>query len=136
METNSASWREGSGTGLLSPRECYHHHVVSCRMSLLLLVYLTLDFANPLMPGAVQFEEGSVQVVQADRARPTAFAAPISVVQAPEAVIDRPEDRQTFGRLRLATDMHRRAVIRIRRPRLPTPPHGPKTTSPLPPHQV
>ena len=34
---------------------------------LLVLVYVTLDFANPLMPGAVTFAAGSFEVVQADR---------------------------------------------------------------------
>src|SRR5262245_15363268 len=37
-------------------------------LPLLLLLYVTLDFANPLMPGAVRFEAGSIEVVQADRA--------------------------------------------------------------------
>jgi hypothetical protein len=37
------------------------------RLPLLVLLYITLDFANPLMPGAVRFERGSVEVVQGDR---------------------------------------------------------------------
>lgn len=41
-------------------------------VSLLLLTYLFLDIANPMMPGAVQFVDGTIQVVQADRARPDA----------------------------------------------------------------
>lgn len=41
------------------------------RVPLLLLVYVTLDFANPLMPGAVRFEEGSVDVVPTNRAART-----------------------------------------------------------------
>lgn len=46
------------------------------RLPLLLLLYVTLDFANPLMPGAVSFEAGSIEVVQGDRtARPTRPAA-------------------------------------------------------------
>jgi hypothetical protein len=37
------------------------------RIPLLVLLYMTLDFANPLMPGAVRFEAGAVESVQADR---------------------------------------------------------------------
>jgi hypothetical protein len=45
-------------------------------LPLLLLFYVTLDFGNPLMPGAVRFEAGSIEVVQADRtARATCPAA-------------------------------------------------------------
>lgn len=36
---------------------------------LLLLGYVCLDIANPLMPGAVQLVHGTIQVVEADRAR-------------------------------------------------------------------
>lgn len=38
------------------------------RLPMLVLLYVVLDFANPLMPGAVRFEGGSVEFVQADRA--------------------------------------------------------------------
>ncbi len=38
-------------------------------VTLFLLAYLCLDFANPMMPGAVQFVDGAIQIVQADRAR-------------------------------------------------------------------
>lgn len=37
------------------------------RLLLLFAVYVTLDVANPLMPGAVRFEEGAIRAVQADR---------------------------------------------------------------------
>src|SRR5262245_17925383 len=53
-------------------------------LPLLLLLYLTLDFANPLMPGAVRFEAGSIEVVQADRivraARPATSLARLIAV--------------------------------------------------------
>lgn len=39
------------------------------RFVFLVLLYLSLDSANPLMPGAVQFLDGSFSVVSADRAR-------------------------------------------------------------------
>jgi hypothetical protein len=44
------------------------------RLPLLVLVYVTLDFANPLMPGAVRFEAGAVESVQADRVARSAIA--------------------------------------------------------------
>jgi len=36
-------------------------------LALLLLVYLTLDLGNPFMPGAVQFMDGHLEVVDAGR---------------------------------------------------------------------
>jgi hypothetical protein len=36
-------------------------------LALLFLVYLSLDVANPFMPGAVTFFEGSLEVVDAGR---------------------------------------------------------------------
>lgn len=36
-------------------------------LALLLLVYLTLDLGNPFMPGAVQFIDGHLEVVDAGR---------------------------------------------------------------------
>ena len=51
----------------------------------LLLLYTALDFGNPLMPGAVSFEAGTIQVVPGDRAsraaRPAEAAArPVTVL--------------------------------------------------------
>ena len=39
------------------------------RLSVLLILYVAADFANPLMPGAVTFLDGSVQAVHVERAR-------------------------------------------------------------------
>lgn len=40
------------------------------RLALMLLIYAVLDFANPLMPGAVTFDaEDSVEGVRAERVR-------------------------------------------------------------------
>jgi hypothetical protein len=54
------------------------------RFPTLVLLYVTLDFANPLMPGAVSFEAGSIEVVQGDRtahtARPAALPARLVTV--------------------------------------------------------
>ena len=44
--------------------------VVHRRLALLLLLYVSLDFANPLMPGAVTFDpSGSVDGLRAPRVR-------------------------------------------------------------------
>jgi hypothetical protein len=45
-------------------------------LPLLLVLYVTLDFANPLMPGAVSFVAGSIEVVQADRTTRAARSVP------------------------------------------------------------
>jgi hypothetical protein len=39
------------------------------RLSVLLILYVAADFANPLMPGAVTFLNGSVEAVHVERAR-------------------------------------------------------------------
>jgi hypothetical protein len=39
------------------------------RLSVLLILYVAADFANPLMPGAVTFLDGSVEAVHVERAR-------------------------------------------------------------------
>lgn len=61
------------------------------RVPLLVLLYVTLDFANPLMPGAVRFEAGAVESVQADRVA----RAPVAVMPALAAL--RTEDRLPPG---------------------------------------
>jgi hypothetical protein len=44
------------------------------RLAWLILIYVTLDFANPLMPGAVNFDaEDSVDGVHAERVRADRF---------------------------------------------------------------
>jgi hypothetical protein len=46
-------------------------------LTLLILVYLTLDVANPMMPGAVQLVEGSIEMVAGCQARTAEDPAPI-----------------------------------------------------------
>jgi hypothetical protein len=43
-----------------------------------MLAYLTLDLSNPLMPGALYFVDGRLEVV--DAGRPSAVQAPTSTV--------------------------------------------------------
>jgi hypothetical protein len=42
------------------------------RFALLLFLYVSLEFANPFMPGAVTFEGGSMEAARAERHRPAA----------------------------------------------------------------
>jgi hypothetical protein len=87
--------------------------MAASRVSLLLLVYVTLDFANPLMPGAVSFDRGSVEVVQGDRARPTAVV-PVCIVPSPEPVFERLRDVRAVHRPAQTVHPSRDAVIPIR----------------------
>jgi hypothetical protein len=54
------------------------------------LIYLGVDLANPLVPGAVRFVSGAVESVEADRARdaepavPRPDALPAREVRAPD----------------------------------------------------
>ena len=85
------------------------------RLALLLLLYVSLDVANPLMPGAVQFVDGSVEVIQADRARPESLAAPAPLVRLP--ALERPQVAvQTLPSSRPMTVDSRQALLPVRRP--------------------
>jgi hypothetical protein len=58
------------------------------RLVWLLVVYVSLDFANPFMPGPVTFEGGAMDTATVERHRPVA-SAPLAVlpsVQAPTVV--------------------------------------------------
>jgi hypothetical protein len=90
-------------------------------------MYFALDFANPLMPGAVQFERGSVHTVEADRARPTVPVVSIDVVPVPETVLERADDTRAVGAVRPIIDPQRRAVMCVRR--RPAPPSDSGATS-------
>ena len=58
------------------------------RLALLLILYVSLDFANPMMPGAVSFDpDDSVEAVRPDRSRADGDAAP----EAPGPAPERPE---------------------------------------------
>jgi hypothetical protein len=39
------------------------------RLTFLLFLYVSADFANPLMPGAVSYANGSIEAVQVERSR-------------------------------------------------------------------
>ena len=98
-------------------------------VSLLLLTYLFLDIANPMMPVAVQFVDGTIQVVQADRARPDADL-PILAVPVRGRMIVTPDRSLTpIRRLRRVFPVRRRVPCRSRFP-------GPKaaTTSGIDDH--
>jgi hypothetical protein len=83
------------------------------RVSILVLVYVTLDFANPLMPGAVSFDRGSVEIVQGDRARSTTVV-PVCIVPTPETALERVRDAHALHPPRPTVHRRRDALIRIR----------------------
>ena len=86
-------------------------------MSLLLLTYLFLDIANPMMPGAVQFVDGTIQVVQADRARPADADLPILAVPVRGRMIVTPDrSLAPMRRLRRVFPVRRRVPCRSRFP--------------------
>jgi hypothetical protein len=89
--------------------------LLTCVLSL----YIAADLANPLMPGAVTFVDGSVQAVDVERARLVDSVAevPVNVSlagvedsarvwQAPRATVIRPAVRRPlpFRRASLAPD--------------------------------
>ena len=92
--------------------------MVRSRVSLLLLVYVTLDFANPLIPGAVSFDHGSLEIVEAAWERPSAVV-PDTVLPS-EPALQRILDVQVVRGPSPAVDLRRTAVIRVRR--APQPP--------------
>lgn len=69
------------------------------RLTLVLLLYLSADIASPLMPGAVYFDNGALETVDADRSRtvgppvvalvPTRHGRPGHVVDRPALVAPR-----------------------------------------------
>lgn len=90
------------------------------------MVYFAVDFANPLMPGAVWFEDGSVQIVEADRTRTTDHVEWIDVLPTPDWVVDRPDEAQTFGCVKPTINRQKRAVMHVRRvPASPPDPAAP-----------
>jgi hypothetical protein len=50
------------------------------RVTLLVVIYLALDFANPMMPGAVHLVEGSIEMVAGCQARTAEDPAPILTI--------------------------------------------------------
>jgi hypothetical protein len=50
------------------------------RVTLLVVIYLALDFANPMMPGAVQLVEESIEIVPGCQARTAEDPAPILTI--------------------------------------------------------
>jgi hypothetical protein len=86
------------------------------RLLFLLLLYVTLDFANPLMPGAVRFDGRGLETVPADRARPSSLIASIDLVATSEKIADRAVRRvRASSQSDPITEPRRRAVVRIRR---------------------
>lgn len=85
------------------------------RLALLLLVYVTLDFANPLMPGAVRFDRGSVDVVQGDRTRAGVPTVCVELAPTPETVVVRLPQVHALPRPRFAAEPRRPPMTPVRR---------------------
>ena len=56
------------------------------RLSVLLILYVAADFANPLMPGAVSYPNGSVEAVHVERSRTTDVLPGVPVVASFERI--------------------------------------------------
>jgi hypothetical protein len=82
----------------------------------LLLAYVCLDIANPLMPGAVHFAHGTIRVVEADRARASADTHIPAIP--PPAPLTATTDRASSP-LRRSRPVRRTACPRAFRPRRP-----------------
>jgi hypothetical protein len=89
-----------------------------------LVVYICLDVANPLMPGAVHFVDGGMRVVQADRSRAdladTGAVDPTPIVVAPLPAMPRAPRPRAARRPR--------PVHRWRPRRMPPPAFSPPAT--------
>jgi hypothetical protein len=103
------------------------------RLPALLLLYVTLDFANPLMPGAVRFEAGSMDTVQADRAASLARSVtaparldatfPKDAVVPPAATVDRPVPMRPVTSTIAFRTVRRPPPQRLEAPRFPSEDH-------------
>lgn len=72
------------------------------RVTLLVLVYLALDFANPLMPGAVHLVGGALETVAGCRARSSEAPVPAvaAISRCPSTRVPQPEPtRRSLGRI-------------------------------------
>ena len=56
------------------------------RLSVLLILYVAADFANPLMPGAVSYPSGSIEAVHVERSRTTDVLPEVPVVASFERI--------------------------------------------------
>jgi hypothetical protein len=86
------------------------------QLALLLVLYVSAEFSNPLMPGAFTFDGGSIDAAKAERPRPDAPAAPRAMHEMPAlSVVPKPPQAPT----RMVTAPRR--DVRIARPMLPAP---------------
>jgi hypothetical protein len=85
------------------------------RLVFLLFLYVTLDFTNPFMPGAVRFDVGGFETVHADRVRPAAPFALVALVATPEKIADPAGQVRASGQSDPIPVPRRRAAVRIRR---------------------
>ena len=93
------------------------------RLALVLLLYTAMDFANPLMAGAVTFTDGTITVVQADRSAAVEIA-PVGVADDQRRSVE-PQTWRLPAPVEGGHRAHRRSpVCRSALPR-PEPPSNP-----------
>src|SRR5262245_56196826 len=89
-------------------------------LALFLLVYVTLDSANPLMPGAGRFDRGSVARVQGARPRPGAPTGCVDLARTSQAVVHRLPQVKALRGPCLAAERGRPPLTPLRRPLPPS----------------
>jgi hypothetical protein len=93
------------------------------RLSILLILYVAADFANPLMPGAVSYPKGSVEAVHVERSRTADVLPDAPVIASFECValteLPRYPVRMTASR---PVPAHRRIPVRRARVTCPDAP--------------
>jgi hypothetical protein len=73
------------------------------RLALLIGLYLALDFANPMMPGAVQLVDGSLQTVAGHQIRSVEDPVPAASVLPRYLAIISPQPRLTLPAPRIVS---------------------------------
>ena len=94
-------------------------------LALFLLVYLSLDLANPFMPGAVTFVDGRLEVI--DAGRPPGADLPIRDIAGGAAPRDEPSLARSSSRPAVAGEYRRRWWIPPRRAFSIAPEPGPSS---------
>jgi hypothetical protein len=96
------------------------------RLSVLLILYVAADFANPLMPGAVSYPNGSVEAVHVERSR-TADVLPDAPVVASFERIELTDLRRNPTRVMPSRPVTGLRLIPVRRALLSRPDSPPSS---------
>ena len=102
----------GGGPRFESPGATFSDSMVSMavrRVALVMVIYLALDLANPMMPGAFQIVGGCLQAVAGCQARPGEIPMP-AVAVVPRDVSTESPPRESALRVRLRAGSDSRPV--------------------------